>query len=127
MLVASAVLFVFPCCLLAAAWRCVLSDKREIKLPTWRWWCIGPALVLATFRGAATIIDMFSWFYNGGSPHGMGPWPGLWRTFGPLSLKLNVAAFALGIFGIRKARWFILGTPVAFFAVQILLHGLEMD
>jgi hypothetical protein len=127
MLVASAILFVFPCCLLIAAWRRALLDKREIKLSTWRRYGIGFALVLATLATIASMIDMFSWFHNGGSPHGMNPGPGLWITFGPLSLKLMVAAFVVAPFGVRKGRWLLLSVPPSLFCVVALLSMLEMD
>jgi hypothetical protein len=73
------------------------------------------------------MIDMFSWFHNGGSPHGMGPGPGLWIKFGPLSLKLEISAFVAGIFGIGKGRWLLLGVGPSLFLVQTMLLVLEMD
>ncbi|MGB7232586.1 MAG: hypothetical protein WA853_07500 [Candidatus Acidiferrum sp.] len=98
-----------------------------MSLPTWRWFTIGLALVLATLATIASMIDMFSWFRNSGSPHGMDPAPGLWITFGPLSLKLMVAAFIVAPFGVRKGRWLLFGVPLSLILVVALLSMLEMD
>jgi len=127
MLIASGVFFIFPCCLLVEAWRRALLSMREEKLPIWRSCCIGIALVLATAATIVSMIDIFSWFHNGGSPHGMGPGTGLWIKFGPHSLKLEIAALLAGIFGVGKGRWFLLGVGPSLFLVQILLPRLEMD
>jgi len=127
MFIATIVLFLVPSALLAAAWRRYLRNARDTPMSTWRAYC-GVAALL--FAGCSTILELvffFSWFHNGGSPHGMLPASGIWKFVGHIALWAFVASIVLTLFG--KGRWRILipAWAVSVCVAELLIFALEMD
>ncbi len=121
------VLFLIPSALLAAAWRRFIRGAGDTQTPRWRS-CFGAvALSLASFATLLELIFFFSWFHNGGSPHGMLPSPGIWKFVGRIAFWMFVASVILTFFG--KGRWRILISAwVASLCVVVpLIFALEMD
>jgi hypothetical protein len=102
--IVTVVLFQLPAFFLWAAWRRSRIDAAEADTANWRKYCGTAALLAATCCTVLEILFLFSWFKNGGSPHGMMPSDGLWTFIG--RVRLVVWAFAasivLGAFGKGK-------------------------
>jgi hypothetical protein len=85
------------------------------------------ALILAICSTLLELVFFYSWFHNGGSPHGLMLSPGIWKIVGRVSFWTFVASVAVALFG--KGRWRIvisawaLSLPV----VAWLIFALEMD
>jgi len=121
------VLFCLPCTLLAAAWRRYLRNPSDTPMPAWRAYCGVTALFLA---GCATLLELvffFSWFHNGGGPHGMLPPPGIWKVAGRIGFWAFVASIILTFFG--KGRWRILvpAWAISLCVAELMILALEMD
>jgi hypothetical protein len=67
-----------------------------------------------------------SWTQNGGSPHGMGPAPGLWLTLRPIAIWSVVGTVVFGAFGKGKLRLLTIGLAISIICVDTLLAMLEM-
>jgi hypothetical protein len=100
--IASAVLFLLPCSLLGVAWRRAVKSGQDLTQPNWRIYCIKAALLVASFATFASIAFIFSWLHNGGSPHGLGPSPGLWKHLGPVFTWTLVVSVVLATLGKGK-------------------------
>jgi hypothetical protein len=58
-------------------------------------------------RNASGLAFFFSWFHNGGSPHGMTmPSAGPWKFLGKIAACVLVASVVLSAFG--KGQWRLL-------------------
>lgn len=80
--------------------------------------------------GLSTLLELlffFSWFYNGGSPHGMMPPPGIWNIVGRISALVLIVSVVLSAFGKGKWRLLILGWAGSLVLVAFLLFRLDMD
>jgi hypothetical protein len=73
------------------------------------------------------LIFFYSWFHNGGSPHGLMPSPGIWKFVGRISFWTLVGSVVLSAFG--KGRWRLLipAWAAACLFVDYLILMLEMD
>src|SRR5579885_1527158 len=98
------VFFILPSSLLAAAWKRALEPEQQWFQSGWRAYSLKGALIAASCATLANIGLFISWFHNGGSPHGMIPTPGLWKSLGPISAWTLVASVPLAILGKGKAR-----------------------
>src|ERR1700730_18871865 len=96
------VLFLLPCSLLWAAWRRSVRNSGEAPARTWRAYCGKAALILAACSTLLELVFFYSWFHNGGSPHGMMPSPGIWKLVGPTfwTFAVSLIFTVLG-----KGRW----------------------
>jgi hypothetical protein len=90
-------------------------------------YCTTAALVIASCATLMELVFFFSWFHNGGSPHGMMPSPGLWKVAGRIAAGMLAASVALGVFGKGKPRLFNLAWAVALAFVVYAIFMLEMD
>lgn len=106
MLIAVTVLFLLPCSLLYAAWRHYLRGEGGTQTPKWRAYCGKAALITAVASTLPELMFFFSWFHNGGSPHGMVPSPGIWRFVGRISFWTLIGSVFLSAFG--KGKWRLL-------------------
>ena len=85
--------------MLAAAWRRYLRGAGEAPVPAWRARCGAATLLLAACSTMLELFFFFSWFHNGGSPHGMLPSPGVWTFVGRIALWTLVTSIALSPLG----------------------------
>ena len=127
MFVATVILFLVPSAFLAAAWRRYLRSASDIRMFTWRAYCSVAALLLAACSTILELVFFFSWFHNGGSPHGMSPAPGIWEFVGRIAFWAFVASIVLTFFG--KGRWRVLipAWAVSVCVAVLLIFALEMD
>jgi hypothetical protein len=122
----SGILFLLPCLLLVAAWRRATSGL-ETGYPKWRRHCADVALFAATVATVAEMLFMFSWLYNGGSPHGMDPSPGLWMRLRPAIKWPFVLGVVLTLFGKGKLRLLLLGWVPSVVFAMCATYMLQMD
>ena len=127
MSIVALVLFLIPSALLAAAWRRFIHAVGDAQTPRWGSYSGAGALSLASLATLLELIFFFSWFYNGGSPHGMSPSPGIWKVVGRIAFWTFVASITLAFFG--KGRWRILISAwvVSLCLVVPLIFALEVD
>ena len=123
MLIATLVLFLLPCSILWIAWRRSVAIGSEINSPSWRMHRGKAALILAGVSTLLELVFFFSWFHNGGSPHGMMPSPGIWKVVGRVSALVLVGSVILSAFGKGKLRLLILGWAGSLVLVAYLLFG----
>jgi hypothetical protein len=127
MYIVSSFLFLVPGSLLGVAWRRSIKGRQGPQHPTWRTYSINAALLLA---GAATLISMafvFSWLRSGGSPHGMDPSPGLWKSLGPTIKWTLVATVVFAALGKGRGRFLVLAWAVADVFTVAMVYMLQMD
>ena len=124
------VLFLLPSSLLLAAWawRGSELEAREGMSQDWRAYCSTAALVTA---GCATLLELaffFSWFHNGGSPHGMTmPSAGPWKFLGKIAACVLVACVVLSAFGKGNWRLLILAWAASLAFVAYAIFMLDLD
>jgi len=121
------VLFLLPCSLLWAAWRRFDPSAREEAPRSWKDYCGKSALILAACSTLLELVFFYSWFHNGGSPHGMMPSPGIWKFVGRISFWILIGSVGLSAFG--RGRWKLLipAWAAAYLFVAYLVFMLEMD
>jgi hypothetical protein len=73
------------------------------------------------------LIFYFSWFHNGGSPHGLMPAPGIWKFVGRIAFWIFVVSLVLTAFGKGKWRIYIPVWAVSYAFVVYMISALEMD
>jgi hypothetical protein len=127
MYVVVGVFFILPSALLGAAWRSGLRIGGESSRPNWRTYFLYAALTVASCSTLAWVGFFVSWFHNGGSPHGLDPSPGLWRSLRPIFSWTLVTSVLLAIFGKRKPRLLVLGWAAAVAVAMVMVFMLEMD
>lgn len=127
MYIVSAVLLFPACTLLWLAWRNKAKSGQVPSETQWRAFCMVASLIAASCATLLEIGFLVSWFHNGGSPHGMEPSPGLWKTLGPIFRYTLFASVALAVFGKGKPRMYVLGWTAAILAGITLIFMLEMD
>jgi hypothetical protein len=127
MMIATLVLLLLPCSLLWTAWKrskAITSDGDSLN---WRILCGKAALIMAGLSTLLELLFFFSWFHNGGSPHGLMPSPGIWEFVGRIAALVLVVAVVLSTFGKGRWRLLILGWAGSIVLVTFLLFRLEMD
>ena len=127
MYIVSAVLLFPACTLLWLAWRNKIKNGHVPNESRWRAFSMVASLISASCATLLEIGFVVSWFHNGGSPHGMEPSPGLWRTLGPIFRYTLIASVALAVFGKGKPRMYVLGWTAAILVGITLIFMLEMD
>jgi|ERR1700687_4642517 len=127
MYVVVAVLFILPSALLGAAWKNGLRIGEDSSRPNWRRYSLYAALTVASCSTLASLGFFVSWFHNGGSPHGLSPSPGLWKSLGPIFTWTLVTSVLLAILGKGKPRFLVLGWAAAVVVAMALIFMLEMD
>jgi len=128
LLIVTAIFFLLPAFFLCAAWRRSRIDAVEAVAACWRTYSGNAALLLAACCTVLELLFFFSWFKNGGSPHGMMPSDGLWTVIRRLPLLAAFAAsIMLGAFGKGKWRLRFLGWGLSLPLVVFLIFALEMD
>ena len=127
MYIVTLILFLLPSALLWTAWRRSARRASRGTYLGWRGFYGKAALILAFCSTLLELVFFFSWFHNGGSPHGMMPSPGIWKVMGRISGWTLVASLALSIFGKGKWRLLIPGWAVSYALVVYLIFALEMD
>jgi hypothetical protein len=85
------------------------------------------ALILAICSMLLELIFFYSWFHNGGSPHGLMPLPGIWKFVGRISFWTLVGSVGLSMFGKGRWRLFMPAWAAACLFVDCLIFILEMD
>jgi hypothetical protein len=90
-------------------------------------YCSKSALILAICSTLLELVFFYSWFHNGGSPHGLVPTPGIWKFVGRIPFWTLVGSVVLSMFG--KGRWRLLipDGAAAYLFVDYLIFMLEMD
>jgi hypothetical protein len=68
--------------LLLAAWRRYNRNMVEPSTSSWRTYGGKATLILAICSMLLELVFYYSWFHNGGSPHGLMPSPGIWKFVG---------------------------------------------
>jgi hypothetical protein len=121
------VLFLLPCSLLWTGWRHYFRDAAETQIPKWRAYCGKAALMTAVASTLLELMFFFSWFHNGGSPHGMMPSPGIWRFVGRISFWALVGSVFLSAFGKGKWRLFVPAWAASYLLVVYVTFMLERD
>lgn len=132
MYIVTLVLFVLPVSLLSAAWLswARVPDSTESdakKYPRWRKHCELAALTLVMAATFLNLISWFSWFQNGGSPHGMCPPLGLWKPTGRAAFYAFIASMVLAVFATGKRRWLVAGCGAALIVVEFVISLAELD
>ena len=127
MYIVSAVLLLPACALLWLAWRNKIKSWYLPSESRWRAFSMVASLIAASCATLLEIGFVVSWFHNGGSPHGMEPSPGLWRTLGPIFRYTLVASVSLAVLGKGKPRMYVLGWTAAILVGITLIFMLEMD
>lgn len=127
MYIASGILFLLPVSLLLFAWNGARRSESSLNLPQWRKYLVNAALATAAVSTLLNIVWNASWLHNGGSPHGMGAGPGIWKSLGiPLVSTLGLA-LALSFFGRGRVRTLLLGWSVSMYLVFQLIFVLQFD
>jgi hypothetical protein len=121
------VLFLLPCSLLFVAWRRYLRNATDPAIPKWRAYCGKAALIVGTFSTLFELLFYCSWFYNGGSRHGLLPPLGIWKFVGRISFWTLVSSVFLTVLGKGKWRLFIPAWAASFLLGAYLVSMLEMD
>ncbi len=127
MYIVSAVLFFPASVLLWLAWSNKIKSGQVAAESRWRKYSMTASLIAASCATLAGIGFVFSWFHNGGSPHGLDPSPGLWKTLGPIFRATLLASVGLTIFGKGKPRIYVLGWTAAILVGITLIFMLEME
>jgi hypothetical protein len=127
MFIVTVVLFLLPCSLLWAAWRRSVRTTGETPTPSWRTYSGKAALVLAICSMLLELVFFYSWFHNGGSPHGLMPSPGIWKSVGRIPLWTFVGSIVLTAFGKGRWRIYIPVWAVSYVFVVYMIFALEMD
>jgi hypothetical protein len=125
--IVTVVLFLVPCSLLLAAWRRYTRNTVETPMPGWRMFCGRAALILAICSMLLELVFYYSWFHNGGSPHGLMPSPGIWKFVGRIAFWIFAMSLIFTVLGKGKWRIFIPIWAVAYGFVVYLIAMLEMD
>jgi hypothetical protein len=125
--IVTVVLFLLPCSLLLAAWRRYTRKPIEAPTTSWRTHCGKAALILAVCSMMLELVFYYSWFHNGGSPHGLMPSLGIWRFVGRIAFWTFVGSIVLTAFGKGKWRVFMPVWAVAYAFVVYMILMLEMD
>lgn len=105
MIIVTVLLFSAPAGLLVAAWRGYLRHGST-SVTRWRSYLGASALSLASLATALELVFFFSWFHNGGSPHGLGPAPGIWKYVGRIAFGIFLSTIPAALLG--KGRWRVL-------------------
>ncbi len=127
MFIVTMVLFLLPCSLLWAAWRRSIRNAREPAAPSWRAYCGKATLILAAFSTLLELVFFYSWFHNGGSPHGLMPSSGIWKIVGRISFWFLVASVVVSAFGKGRWRLLIFAWAASLVLVEYATLMLEMD
>jgi hypothetical protein len=127
MYIVSGVLYFLPLSTLVAAWLGAAQSERESPRPKWRTFCFKSALFVASLATVTSMAFVFSWLHSGGSPHGMGPAPGVWQHLRPISNWTLIATIGLATSGKGKPRLLVYGSALAVILVETLVGILEMD
>ncbi len=127
MYVVAGILFVLPCGLLVAALMRLMKDIHLSGYASWRRYAATISLCAATLATLLAVAYICSWLYNGGSPHGMNPSPGLWIRIGPLLRWPTSVGFILGWFGKGRARILLVGWAPALAFALCVTYMLQMD
>ena len=120
--IAAIVLFLLPCSLLWAAWARFARSAVEAPPQSWRAYCGKSSLILDICSTLLELVFFYSWFHNGGSPHGLMPTPGIWRFVGRISFWTLVGGVVLSVFGKSIPAW-----AAAYLFVDCVIFMLEMD
>jgi len=123
--VVAAALFVLPSWLLWLAWHRAIANEKAIA--GWRQYLGDAALAAA---GCATVLELIffsSWFYNGGSPHGLMPAVGIWKIAGPIAFYALIASLILSVLGKGKWRWLMPIWAAAFLFAAYATFMLDLD
>ena len=127
MIVATIILFLLPTWLLWVAGSRLEKDTKGIGVEPWRNYFGKAALALAVCTTLLELIFFFSWFHNGGSPHGMNPSDGLWTIIRRFILWILVASLVLSAFTKGWFRLLIPAWAAGFLFVAYMLFALEAD
>ena len=127
MFIVTVVLFLLPCSLLLAACRRYVRNTVDTSTPRWRIFCGKAALILAICSMLLELVFYYSWFHNGGSPHGLMPSPGIWKFVGRIAICTFAVSLVFTVLGKGKWRIFIPVWAVAYAFVVYMIAMLEMD
>ena len=127
MRIATTVLFLLPSLLLWLAWKCQSKDLNKLFIPRWRSASGKLSIALSACTTLLALIFFYSWFYNGGSPHGMTPPPGIWAGAGRATFVAFIVSLVVAI--LAKGRWrlFLFLWALSLPFVSYLLFCLEME
>jgi hypothetical protein len=109
------------------AWKGHIRSTKEISSVIWRAHCGKGALILAVCSTLLELVFFYSYFSNGGSPHGMMPSPGIWKVVGRTAGWTLVASIVLTTFGKGKWRLLMPAWAAGFVFVAYLIFMLERD
>ena len=99
----------------------------DTSTPRWRIFCGRAALILAICSMLLELVFYYSWFHNGGSPHGLMPSPGIWKFVGRFAICTFAVSLVFTVLGKGKWRIFIPVWAVTYAFVVYMIAMLEMD
>lgn len=126
MFVISVVLFLLPCSLLWKAWR-GFTRTDSAQTSDWRVFFGKASLIAAVCSTALELVFFYSWFHNGGSPHGMMPDPGIWKFAGRISFGVLIGSVVLSAGAKGKWKFFIPAWAISYLFVAYVVFMLERD
>lgn len=127
MFIVTVVLFLLPCSLLLAAWRRYIRNTDKVPTSDWRMLFGKAALIFAICSMLLELVFYYSWFHNGGSPHGLMPSPGIWKFVGRIAFYTFAASLAFTVLGKGKWRIFIPIWAAVYGFVVYMIAMLGMD
>ena len=127
MYIATIIFFLIPFSLIFVAGRGELAGDTKLSNQDWRSYCLRAALLFVTLAAVSAMCSFLSRTYNGGSPHGAIPSPGLWMQLRYITGLSLAAAAIVGLFAKGKGRLLVLGSAISIVFVLYVLAGLEID
>jgi len=127
MLVATFLLFLIPLWLLGSAWSGSFRATPRDVARDWRWYFLIASVLAGTILAIAAIVSSFSWSYNGGSPHGLLPRPGVWMSLRPIIKWSLIASLLLALVGRGRSRLLVIASTFSVLFVEWALAVVEMD
>jgi hypothetical protein len=127
MYIASVALFLIPLSIISIAWRRELAVGTKLDDQDWRSYCLRAALLFVTITAVSAMCSFLSQTFNGGSPHGAMPSPGLWMRLRYITGFSIVSAVILGLLAKGKGRLLVLGAAISIVFVLYVLTHFEMD
>jgi hypothetical protein len=113
MYVATLILFVIPWSLIWLGWKTSLKNSAKPNQPSWRSLTLQASLAVGVLAVLTAMGFFLSWTYQGGSPHGGEPKPGLWLALRPIATWSIAATVVLGAFAKGRGRAFAIASAIS--------------